>query len=724
MGELTREQYQRFVNPRSIAVVGVSERTGPQAYNLVENLDQAGCDCRVYPVNLRAPQIAGHKAYRSLLEIPEVVDLAVVSTPRETVPGVVGECVRRGIMAVVVITQGFDDSDARGRQLQQELNAIVAGTGTRLLGPNTIGVANLLDRFHTSFQKFDLMENGTGWLCQSGTFVLGAAEFSGGLGIGIDIGNGADVGFTDLLPWLAADPRIRVINLHMEGLREGLRGGAEFLAAAANITARKPLVAFKTGRSVAGARAAISHSGSLAGDDKVFDAAFRKAGILRAQTTEEIADLNKALLTFREMKGRRVGVVTISGGAGIAAVDALGLHGLEVAALSGVTREKLQLLFPAWFEVDNPVDFWPAAMRGGYRETCEAVLELLLEDTNVDAVLFVIAAYRTTGLTVIGPVLESVAARAALRRDKPVAFWIFGANGQPAIAHVERGGAVAGFASAERAARALSGFHCYVSEIRDTPQPATPALAGIDTERARALLSEAAGERVLGAQTLELLDAYGIATAAVRLATRADAARIASSLGYPLVMKVASADIVHKSDAGGVRVNIRAEADLLGAYDAMMKAVGSKVPGARIEGVHLQRYHSGGTEVIIGARRDPEFGPVLLFGLGGIYTEVLKDVAFRLAPLTESDARAMIREPRAARILEGVRGNAAADRDALVQCLLRVSRLMIDFCEIAELDINPVAAGAHGALALDARAVLAGRQHAPSAPARGAKARA
>lgn len=704
MTELTREQYERFVNPRSIAVVGVSERTGPQAYNLVENLDEAGCTCRVYPVNVRAAEIAGRTAYRSILDIPEAVDLAVVSTPREAVPGIVRECVQAGIKAIVVITQGFEDADAEGRRLQQQIDALIAGTGTRLLGPNTIGVANLLDRFHTSFQKFDLIANGTAWLCQSGTFVLGAAEFSGGLGIGVDIGNGADVGFTDFLPRLAEDPRIGVINLHIEGLR----GGAEFLAAASDITARKPVVAFKTGCSEAGARAAISHSGSLAGDDKVFSAAFLKAGILRAGSTEEVADLNKALLTFREMKGNRIGVVTISGGAGIAAVDALGLHGLEIAALSSATKEKLQALFPAWFEADNPVDFWPAAMRGGYRETCVAVLDLLLADASVDAVLFVIASYRATGFTVIGPVLEAITARAAERRDKPVAFWIFGANQHEAIAQVESSGVVAGFTGAERAARALSGFYRYTSKIKGRPQAMPPALAGIDPERVRGLLSGAAGRKVLGAETLQLLEAYGIPTAQVRRATRADAAQVASGLGYPLVMKVASDDIVHKSDVGGVRVNIRDQAELLGAYDIMMQSVQTKVPGARIAGVHLQRYHSGGTEVIIGARRDAEFGPVLLFGLGGVYTEVLKDVAFRLAPLTESDAHDMICELRAAPMLQGVRGTAAADMDALVQCLLRVSRLMTDFEDIAELDINPVLATADGCIAVDARAVLGG----------------
>ena len=704
MAKLTRKQYECFVNPRSIAVVGVSERTGPQAYNLVENLDEEGCTCRVYPVNVRAAEIVGRKAYQSLMEIPEVVDLAVVCTPRETVPDVVRDCVGKGITAVIVVTQGFADADAKGRQLQQELDSIIVGTGTRLLGPNTIGVANLLDRFHTSFQKFDLITNGTAWLCQSGAFVLGAAEFSGGLGIGIDIGNGADVGFSDLLPWLASDPRIGVINLHIEGLREG----AEFLAELAEATGRKPVVAFKTGRSEAGARAAISHSGSLACDDSIFEAAFLKAGVLRAETTEEIADLNKALLTFRDMGGDRVGVITISGGTGIAAVDALGAHGLKIAALSPATKSGLTELFPAWFEADNPVDFWPAAMRGGYRETCIAVLDLLLSDSNVDAVLFVIASYRATGLAVIGPVLEAVASRAEARRDKPVAFWIFGANQHEAIAEVERSGVVAGFSSAERAARALAGFRHYVSSVREKAASPLAQPAKIDPGGVRELLLTArrAGTKLLGLETLEVLRAYGLPIAPVRRATRANAAEVARQIGYPLVMKVASPGIVHKSDIGGVRVNIRDEQELLDEYDAMLASVREKAPEARVEGAYLQRHHGGGTEVIIGARRDPQFGAAVLLGLGGVHVEVFRDVAVRLAPLSESDAWSMFGDLRAVRILEGVRGAPAADLGALVQCLLGVSQLMMDFDEISELDINPVAVWGNGAIALDARAVL------------------
>jgi len=704
LSKLTRKQYECFVNPRSMAVIGVSERTGPQAYNLVENLVDEGCTCRVYPVNVRAAEIVGRKAYRSLMEVPEVVDLAVVCTPRETVPDVVRDCVGKGIAAVIVITQGFADADAQGRQLQHELDSIIAGTGTRLLGPNTIGVANLLDRFHTSFQKFDLITNGTAWLCQSGAFVLGAAEFSGGLGIGVDIGNGADVGFSDLLPWLASDPRISVINLHIEGLREG----AEFLAALADAAGRKPVVAFKTGRSEAGARAAISHSGSLAGDDSIFGAAFRKAGVLRADTTEEIADLNKALLTFQDMRGDRVGVITISGGTGIAAVDALGAQGLKIAALSPATKSRLQELFPAWFEADNPVDFWPAAMRGGYRETCIAVLDLLLADSNVDAVLFVIASYRATGLAVIGPVLEAVASRAKARRDKPVAFWIFGANQDEAIAEVERSGVVAGFSSAERAARALGGFRHYVSAIRGKSPSSPRRLANIDPGRVRELLYGArlAGTKLLGLETLEVLRAYGLPIAPVRRATRANSAEVARQIGYPLVMKVASSGVVHKSDIGGVRVNIRDEQELLKEYDAMLASVREKAPETRVEGAYLQRYHGGGTEVIIGARRDPQFGAAVLLGLGGVHVEVFRDVAARLAPLSESDAWSMFGDLRAERILRGVRGAPAADLEALVHCLLGVSQLMMDFHEISELDINPVAVWGKGAIALDARAVL------------------
>ncbi|MCC6474393.1 MAG: acetate--CoA ligase family protein [Burkholderiales bacterium] len=705
MPEFTQEQFEHFTRPRSLAVIGVSERTGPQAYNLVENLDEAGASCRIYPVNIRAAEIAGRRAYRSVIEIPEVVELAVISTPREAVAGALRQCVHKGIRSVVVATQGFADADAEGVRLQRELDGILAGTGTRLIGPNTIGVANLLDGFHTSFQKFDLSANATAWLCQSGTFVLGAAEFSGGLGIGIDIGNGADVGFADLLPWVARDPRIKVINLHIEGLRHA----AQFLAAAARITPVKPVVVYKTGRSEAGARAALSHSGSLSGEDHVFDAAFRKAGILRAGSVEELADLNKALLTYDGIAGRRIGVVTISGGAGIAAVDALGAHGLEVASLSPQSRARLQPLFPSWFEVDNPVDFWPAAMRGGYRETCAAVLDALLADPGVDAVLFVIAAYRATGLAVIGPVLAAVAERAAVHRDKPVAFWVFGANQDEAIAEAERRGPLAGFRSPERAARALAGLDRYASAARAAAR--TPAqISGVQPATVASILGgfTATDPEVAGAATLAMLEAYGVPVATARLALDArGAAVLGEEMGYPLVMKIASPDIVHKSDAGGVMLNIRDRAQLRDAYAQMLARTRQARPQARIEGVHLQRYLANGTEVIIGARRDPEFGVVLLFGLGGIFTEAIRDVAFRLAPLSESEAHEMLREIRGCAVLQGARGRPAANEAALVDCLLRVSRLMEDFPRIMELDVNPLSAGAQGAIALDARAVLA-----------------
>jgi acetyltransferase len=707
MRQLTREQYESLVNPRSVAVVGVSERTGAQAYNLVENLDEAGCAARVYPVNTRAREIVGRKAYRSLADIPHPIDLAVVSTPREAVPEVARQCVGKGVRAMVVITQGFGDADAEGRRLQTEIDAILAGSGTRLVGPNTIGVANLLDRFHTSFQRFDLDAQPTAWVTQSGAFILGAAEFSGGLGIGIDVGNAADVGFAEVLPWLARDPRIEVINLHMEGVGDG----PAFLAQAAEAARAKPVIAFKTGRSGAGARAAVSHSGSLAGDDRAFGAALRKAGVLRADTLEELADLNRGLLTWRSMRGPRVAVVTISGGTGIAAVDALAAQGLEIAPLADATKAGLQSLFPAWFAVDNPVDFWPAAMRGGYRETCVAVLDLLLADPNVDAVLFVIAAYRATGLEVIGPVLEAVAARAAAQPATPVAFWIFGANQDAAIAAVERAGPVAGFTSPERAARALAAVRRRAACLPAAAADVDP-IEGIDVDRARRVIAAAAaaGVGVLGAGTLELLDAYGIPTAPARRAQSVDAAQAAAqALGYPVALKIASPDLAHKSDSGGVRLDLADAAALRAAWEEMAQTVRARAPGARIDGADVQRFHAGGTELIVGARRDPVFGPVVVFGLGGIHTEILGDVAVRLAPLGAREAREMLDELRAARILDGLRGAPALDRDAIVRCIVRVGRLMHDLPEIAELDINPLAAWPHGVRALDARAVLGPR---------------
>lgn len=705
MGMLTLEQYYKFINPRSVALVGASEKTGPDSFNPLENMLEDGVSCRIYPVNIRAEEILGRQVYKSVLDIPEVVDLAVISTPRTAVPVVVRECVEKGIKAVIVISQGFADADEEGARLQEELKKIIAGTGTRLIGPNTIGVINVCDHFHASFVKFDANKRENGVICQSGIFVLGAADFTEGLGIGIDIGNAADVNFSDVLACFAEDPRIKVINIQMEGIR----GGREFLEVARQVAPQKPVLVLKTGKSAAGARAAASHSGSLAGADHIFAAAFKKAGIIRVEDLEELKDLNKAFLTYQKMDGKRVGVITVTGGGGIATADALSQYGLEVARLSADTVKKIQAMGPPWFKVENPVDMWPAGMKRGLKNTYADILRLLLDDPLVDAVICIFAAYKVAGYDPVGAVLEEAVKEAARRREKPVAVWIFGASQEKAIARLDKCGVAAGFPNPERTARALAKLYHYLNEVRGKPFREPPVFQDVGRAKAAAVIRRAqeAGVRLLGGEVMEILRAYGIKAAATHFASDKEAAvAVGGRLGYPLVMKIASPQVAHKSDVGGVRLNIQNEAELSLAYDELVAAVRANVPHARIDGVFLQKYHPGGVEVILGAKRDAEFGPVIVFGLGGIYTEVLKDVSFRLAPLTEEEAREMIGEIKSAGILAGARRTPAANIPALVETLMRLAQLVVDFPELAEIDVNPLAAGPEGVLALDARAVL------------------
>ena len=636
-------------------------------------------------------------------EVPETVDLAIVIVPRESAAVAVRECAEAGVRAVVVITQGFADADDQGRAWQEEMRDSIAETPTRLIGPNTIGVANAFNNFHTSFQRFDLYPKANALVCQSGMFVLASADFFTGLGLGVDIGNASDVGFCELLPCLAADERVQIINLHMESLPDA----RQFVHIASQITPDKPVLVYKVGRSEEAARAAASHSGSMASEDHVFGAAFTKAGIIRVDDLEEMNDLNKAFLTYPSMAGRRIAVVSLSGGGGVAALDALDRHGLEVARLSPAVTEALQALNPPWLAVENPVDTWMAALRMGLAEATQEILRLLLSDDAVDGAIVLLNAYKTTGFEVMGDMVAGIVAEAEKRRGKPVALWAFGLNQHEVIAHAEESGVIAGFTSAERSARALGGLYRYHHEIRGRqPEPAM-GFDDVDADRVAALLSEAGGASVLGSPTLDILEAYGIPVARARLAPAKEAAiELAEEVGYPLVIKVASEQVIHKSDVGGVRLDIRDPDELAASWDDMVATVRSNAPEAVIDGAFVQPYHPDGVEVIIGARSS-EFGPLVLFGLGGIYTEIMHDVAFGLTPLGRAEARAMIDGVKSRPILEGARGSGGVDLDRLADAICRVGRLMTDFPKIQELDVNPMTASPTGLLALDARSTLA-----------------
>ena len=707
MQKFSKQHFENLTNPRSIVIAGASDRTGAGTYNLMENLIKEGVDKTIYPVNLKAEMVLGKKAFQRIRDIPEVADLAIIMVPRTGVAEAVRDCVEKGIKVTLIVSQGFADADQDGHDMQDQLVEIVEGTNTCLVGPNTIGVANSFDYFHTSFQNFDLYQKPNALICQSGMFVLASADFTDGLGLGVDIGNGADVSFNDLLPHLGDDDRIKVINLHMEGLADG----ADFVRIAAGITPDKPIVAYKLGKSEEGAIAASSHSGAMATDDKVVDAAFEKAGVMRVNDLEEMTELNKSLITYPDMKGQRIAVITISGGGGIAVVDALGEFGLGVAIPSQSVLDEIQKMNPPWLEIGNPVDTWMAVLQKGLAGANVEILQRLLDDDEVDGAVVLLNAYRTTGYESLKEWVDGIVQAQKDFSHKPVALWAFGKNQHEVIEKAEESGVVAGFTSPKSAARALAGLYRYHNIIKNRPSVEVDEPGDVNRNAAAEILASAKANQieVLGTETLDLMEAYGIKTAATKLATNRDELmQFAGDLGYPLVMKIASEQIVHKTDVGGVMLNLNNDQEILCAYEEMLDNIKLKVPEAVIDGVHVQRFVGDGVETIIGATRQVGFGPVIMFGLGGIYAEILEDVTFALAPVAKSEARSMIGKVKASALLDGARGTNPVDRNAIADTIARVSQLMTDMPQIKELDINPFTADARGGAALDARVVLAG----------------
>lgn len=699
---LSSKQYLNLVQPRSLALIGLTSKTGLGSCNGLEVLQAAGYQGRVYPVNPGASEILGCKAYTSVLDLPEIPDLAVISTSREVVPEVLRQCAQKRIKEVIIITQGFADGDDRGKVLQEEISTIARANKMRIVGPNTIGIVNNFEGYSTSFKNFINPPAPIGIICQSGIFLAAGAQFTGGIGLGIDIGNAVDVNFADVLDHFTRDNRLQIINLHVEGVTSGRR----FTEAARKAVRRKPVLALKTGRSEAGARAAGSHTGSLTGEDRVFEAACRQAGVIRVADVEEMRDLNKAFLTYQGLSGKRVGVVTITGGGGITAVDALGASGLEVASFSPDTAKKIGAMFPGWMHPGNPVDVWPASMTGslGYHEVYRRTLQSLLDDPGVDATICILGAYlhEEEDFLDITTMLREVA---AANPTKPIVVVPFGARTRAYAEALEQGGLIAAYPSAERAARALAALHHYYTQARHL-KPEIFLAAGYARPASLNLDLPAGGGLLSCAESLALISSYGIPAATSSQArTRDEAVAAAEKTGYPVVLKISSRQISHKSDAGGVRLNLKDQHEVAAAFDALMR---DSRPLDKDVAVIVQPYVSGGTEVLLGCKKDPQFGPVLVCGSGGILTEHLNDVAFRLPPVNLEGALAMLTETRVSNLLKGYRNIPPADLRAVAESIVKLSRLVLDYPEIEELDINPLVAGPDGVIALDARVMLGG----------------
>jgi acetyl coenzyme A synthetase (ADP forming)-like protein len=695
-----------FFRPASVAVVGASRRSGTIGHQILHNLLRHGYQGVVYPVNPTARAVHSVPAYASVGDIPGPVDLAVIVVPKRAVLEVVDQCGAKGVRALVVITAGFKEVGGAGIELERELVERVRSYGMRLVGPNCMGVLSTEEAFsmNATFAPTMPPPGPMSFMSQSGALGVTILDYAAEYGIGIhhfvSVGNKPDVSGNDLLEFWERDPGTRVILMYLENFGNPRR----FTSLARRVTRAKPIVVVKSGRTRAGARAASSHTGALAGGDDATAALLAQCGVLRAESVEELFDIAMAFEDQPVPNGNRVAIVTNAGGPGIIIADSLESAGLDVVELTAETQGRLRALLPEEASVRNPVDMIASATGETYR----TALDLVLSDDHVDAA--VAAFVPPLGIRQIDVATSIVEAR-QLHPDKPVLAVLMGREGLPeGKAELHEAG-IPAYIFPESAARALAAMYRYRRWL-DRPV-SEPTRFDVDRRRVADLLAEARSEGrsgLLEHEALAMLDAYGIPTVEHRVAADEDeAVEAATALGFPVVVKVLSRDVVHKTDVGGVRVDLRTAEDVRAAVREIRDAVCRAYPSADVRGWLVERFLRGGKETIIGMSVDPSFGPVIMFGLGGIYVEALGDVSFRVSPVSREDAEDMIDGLRGRRLLEGVRGGRAADRDALCEAIQRVSQLVGDHEDIVELDINPFLAFHEGARAVDARVRLAAR---------------
>jgi len=692
----------RLLRPRSVAVVGAGRNPSSAGHVVLTNLAKAGFEGPIHPVNPKADEIAGLPAFPSLADIPGPVDLVVVAVPAHAVTDVVRDAIAKGVHGLVVLTAGFGEVGERAAQ--DDLRDLARANGLRLVGPNCIGVVNTAVGLDATFAPFSPVPGRIAMQSQSGALGIALLERSARMGLGVSsfvsVGNKADVSGNDLLQYWEDDPGTDVVLLYLESFGNPRK----FARIARRVSRRKPIVAVKSGRTEAGERAASSHTAAMASPDVAVDALFHQTGVIRVDTLDELFDMALVLGAQPLPAGPRVAIVGNSGGPGILATDACVGAGLEVPELSATTQVALREVVDPNAAVANPVDLVAGATPSDY----EAALGLVVADEGVDAVIVV----HTPTFAAPSDEVAAVAARAATATEKPVLGCFLAAPGLPPLLPGGDGedASVPGpsdrvpvFGSPEPAARALARAARYAT-WRRTPTGSLPDLPGCDLAAARALVTawladEPEGGWLPPAAVTDVLSAIGLTVVRDAPAAGADeAAAVATTLGYPVALKASGPEIVHKSDVGGVALDLSSADEVADAYRQMAERIGPAMTGALV-----QQMASPGVETIVGVVQDPLFGPLLLFGMGGTATELLGDRAFRILPVTDTDAAELVRSLRSSPLLFGYRGAPPAATDRLEELLQRVARLAAAVPEVRELDVNPVIVSPDGAVAVDAR---------------------
>jgi acetyltransferase len=695
-------------SPKSVAVVGVTARPDTVPYDIFHNILTSGFTGTVYPVAPGKRSICAVRAYRYVVDIEDDIDQAVIVFPSEVVERALEQCGKKGIKAVIVISAGFREVGPKGLQREQRLKEICAEYGIAMVGPNCLGVINTDPgvRLNASFARKMPEAGRIAFLSQSGALCTAVLDYAREKAIGfskfVSFGNKAGVTEIELFDYLHQDPQTDLILLYLEELRDG-RG---LIEAARRITRgdhAKPILAIKSGRTPQGADAAASHTGSLAGEDAICDAVFREAGIIRVTSIEEL--FNAAILyAYQPLPaGNRLAIVTNAGGPGVMATDAAIRAALRVPRLADATSDRLRKTLPATANVKNPVDVIGDARADRYT----AALEAVLEDPNIDQVLVILTPQSMTDIDAIARGVCQIHQKAA----KPIACSFMGAADVTSGIRLLQAAQIPHYLLPEWACAAMADVQ-RIRHWRGQPLCEIDPLP-VKQAAARTLLDRAAPGYLSEDLALEVLQAYGLPVPMFRLCVTAqEAADFAEQIGYPVTLRVVSAQVVHKSEVKGVALNLTDAGMVRGAFERMRRDVTAAVRGAEIQHLLVRKMIPAGHELILGAKRDPVFGPTLMFGLGGIYVELFEDVTFGLAPLDQATAARMVRQVKAYRLLEGMRGGSPADIENIRDCLQRLGQLVSDFPRIVELDINPLIAGPAevGNMVADVRIRLGERQ--------------
>jgi acetyltransferase len=693
----------RIFRPRHVAVVGASEKTGTIGNALMKNLVDGGFSGTLLPVNPKHKTIHGQACFESISTLESDVDLAIIATPIRSVADIVSECAEKKVGGAVIISAGGKEIGEQGREIEEKIRRIAYDGRLRIVGPNCLGVIRPGTNLNASFASEMPLTGNLAFVSQSGAICTAILDLALKERIGfshfVSIGSMLDVDFGDMIDYLGNDPSAKSILLYIESLTNFRK----FMSAARSVSRVKPIIVLKSGRSAAGAKAAASHTGAMAGEDAVYDAAFKRAGIVRVDTIEELFDCAELMSKQPRPGGPRLAILTNGGGPGVMATDTLARYGQEPALLDPETMQALDAFLPPFWSRSNPIDILGDASA----ERFGRALEICFDSQNLDGVLVILA---PQALTAPLAVAQTLAAAVKERRYPVFTCWMGGKSIAKAVDILNEAG-IPTYDTPERAVRAFLYMVEYARNLEtllEIPPKITRHMV-FDQEKARQLLSAAPAQRFMPeTDAKEMLTAYGLPVIRTEIAeTEAQASSIGRDMGYPLVMKVHSADITHKTDAGGVRLDLRCDADVGRAYNEILSSAHQYKPDARIEGVTIQPYFSNPDfEILLGAKRDPSFGPVILFGMGGIYTEVLKDRALGLPPMNRLLARRLMQETKAYTLLQGYRNRPAADMELLEEMIIRLSQLLIDFPDIAELDMNPVLIKDGKPVAVDARILV------------------